>query len=168
MVTVPQAPSLLPSSAPPSPSLSPTPVPATTAPPPPTVLAQTVSLPTTQAQPKGPVAVTTPAEKSGESAADISGSVQCESRSVEGVYIEGSNGGSGWAPWVSSAARSSYATYSYTLPQGGEYAVYVGCGGTTSAWTIATYSSFFGGTVNDFYCYDESSTSDYTYCKRTS
>ena len=110
--------------------------------------------------------VTTPVEQSGESATKVSGSIQCQSMGVEGVYIEAANGGSGWAPWVSSAARPSYATYSYTLSKGGEYSVWVGCGGTPSRWTIATYSTFYSGTVNNFYCYDESDAALWTYCKK--
>ena len=73
-----------------------------------------------------------------------------------------------WAPWVSSAANPDHATYSYTLPHGGEYSLHVGCGGTTSSWKVAEYSNFHGGTVNDFSCYDESSSSLYTYCADTS
>jgi len=159
--TASHTPSAAPSSTSPAPSASPAAVVVT---PTPTVLAQTVSLPTTQAQPTAPMPVTTPAEKSGEAAAKVSGYVQCQSQAVEGVYIEASNGGSGWAPWVSSAARSSYATYSYTLANGGEYSVWVGCGGTPKRWTIATYSSFYGGTVNDFLCYDQTDAALYTYC----
>jgi hypothetical protein len=124
--------------------------------------------PTTPAS-SSPITITTPSpEVTATAATNISGSIQCESTSVEGVWIQSANGGSGWAPWVSSAARSYYATYSYTLPKGGEYSVHVGCGGTTSSWKVAEYSNFYGGTVNDFYCYDESSSSLYTYCARTS
>jgi hypothetical protein len=124
--------------------------------------------PTTPAS-SSSITITTPSpEVTATAATNISGSIQCESSSVEGVWIQSANGGSGWAPWVSSAARSDYATYSYTLPEGGEYAVHVGCGGTTSSWKVAEYSNFYGGTVNNFYCYDESGSSLYTYCARTS
>lgn len=111
----------------------------------------------------GPVVVATPTPSS-ESPTKVAGSIQCQSHGVEGVWIQSANGGSGWAPWQSSAANPSYATYWYTLPQGGEYSVHVGCGGTPSAWSVATYSSFYGGTTNNFYCYDENSSSLYTYC----
>ena len=96
----------------------------------------------------------------------VSGSIQCQSKNVEGVWIQAAGGGSGWAPWVSSAAHATYATYSYTLPHGGDYSVHIGCGGTTASWAVATYSSFYGGTVNDFYCYDESSSSEYSVCEK--
>jgi hypothetical protein len=99
---------------------------------------------------------------------DISGSITCESQNVEGVWIQAANGGSGWAPWVSSADDATYATYSYTLPHGGAYSLHVGCGGTTSSWAVAAYSSFYGGTVNNFFCYDQSSDAQYAVCDRTS
>ena len=133
------------------------------------LVTQTPSVAPTAAVTNGPVTISTPTpEVTATAATKVSGSVQCQSTSVEGVWVQSANGGSGWAPWVSSAARSDYATYSYTLPHGGEYSLHVGCGGTTSAWKVAEYSSFYGGTVNDFYCYDESSSSLYTYCARTS
>jgi len=115
-----------------------------------------------------PVTVTTPAAQTGESATRVSGSIQCQSEGVEGVWIQAANGGSGWAPWVSSAAYPSYASYSYTLPYGGEYSVTIGCGGTPKAWAKVEYSSFYGGTVNNFYCYDEPSASLYSYCRESS
>ena len=116
-----------------------------------------------------PVTVSTPSpEATATAASDISGSIQCQSSSVEGVWVQAANGGSGWAPWISSAARPDYATYSYTLPHGGEYSLHIGCGGTTSSWKVATYSGYYGGTVNNFYCYDESGSSLYTYCAKTS
>jgi len=114
-----------------------------------------------------PVVVTTPAARAGESATRVSGSIECQSTGVEGVWIDAANGGSGWAPWVSSAAYPSYASYSYTLPYGGEYSVEIGCGGKPSAWTVVEYSGFYGGTVNNFYCYDESSSSLYSYCRES-
>jgi hypothetical protein len=115
-----------------------------------------------------PVVVVTPAAQAGGSAVRISGSIQCQSKGVEGVWIQAVDGGSGWAPWVSSAAHASYATYSYTLPHGGKYSAEIGCGGTPSAWTVVEYSSFYGGTVNNFYCYDEPSAPLYSYCRESS
>ena len=123
--------------------------------------------PTTSTAHNAAVVVTTPPSQSGGTATKISGSIQCQSKSVEGVWIQAANNGSGWAPWVSSAANPQFATYSYTLPYGGEYSVHVGCGGTTSSWAVAEYSSFYGGTVNSFYCYDESSSTLYTYCAKS-
>ena len=118
---------------------------------------------------KGAVVISTPSpEVTATAATAVSGSIQCQSTSVEGVWVQSANGGSGWAPWVSSAANPDHATYSYTLPKGGEYSLHVGCGGTTSTWKVAAYSDFYGGTVNDFYCYDESGSTLYTYCSRTS
>lgn len=115
-----------------------------------------------------PVPVTTPAAQAGESAVHVSGAIQCQSKGVEGVWIQAVNGGSGWAPWVSSAADPSHATYSYTLSHGGQYSVEIGCGGTPGAWSVVEYSSFHGGAVNDFYCYDETNSSLYSYCRQSS
>jgi len=115
----------------------------------------------------GTAAVSTAPAPSGATAVRISGTVQCQSLNVEGVWVQYLYGGGGWAAWVSSAQKPGYATYSYTLPQGGAYALHVGCGGTTSAWAVAEYSSFNSGAVNDFYCYDESSSSRETYCQKT-
>ena len=141
---------------------------STTKPAKPVVHSTPSAAPTTPAS-SSSITITTPSpEVTATAPTNISGSIQCESSSVEGVWIQSANGGSGWAPWVSSAARSDYATYSYTLPEGGEYSVHVGCGGTTASWKVAEYSNFYGGTVNDFYCYDESGSSLYTYCARTS
>jgi len=33
---------------------------------------------------------------------------------------------------------------------------------------VAAYSSFYGGTVNNFFCYDQSSDAQYAVCDRTS
>lgn len=111
-----------------------------------------------------PVPVTTPAAKTGESASHVSGSIQCQVGGVEGIWIQAANGGSGWAPWVSSAARPSYATYSYTLPYGGPYSAEIGCGGTSSTWGVVEYTGFHDGTVNNFYCYDQRGSSLCAYC----
>jgi hypothetical protein len=133
------------------------------------VLQPTPSVVPTSPASTAPVTITTPSpEVTSTAATGVSGSIQCQSTSVEGVWVQSANGGSGWAPWVSSAANPDHATYSYTLPHGGEYSLHVGCGGTTSSWKVAEYSNFYGGTVNDFYCYDESSSSLYTYCAKTS
>ena len=115
-----------------------------------------------------PVAVVTPAAQPGGSAVRISGSIQCQSKGVEGVWIQAADGGSGWAPWVSSAADPSHATFSFTLPHGGKHSVEIGCGGTPSAWSVVEYSSFVGGRVNDFYCYDEPDSRLYSYCQESS
>jgi hypothetical protein len=112
-----------------------------------------------------PVAVVTPAAQSGGSATHVSGSIQCQVGAVEGIWIQAANGGSGWAPWNSTAARASYATYSYTLPHGGEYSAEIGCGGTPSAWAAVEYTTFHTGKVNDFYCYDQPKSALYSYCK---
>jgi len=98
-------------------------------------------------------------------AVTVSGFIECQSQGVEGVWIQAANGDSGWAPWVSSAANPGYATYQYTLDSGGQYAVHVGCGGTPSSWAVATYSDYFSGPANDFFCYN-SGGADYTYCAR--
>jgi hypothetical protein len=96
----------------------------------------------------------------------VSGYVECLTMPVEGVWIDAANGGSGWASWYTSG-DAEYAHYSYNLPNNGSYAVHVGCGGSPSSWAVATHSGYYGGTVNDFLCYDEPSETPYTYCEHT-
>jgi hypothetical protein len=97
-------------------------------------------------------------------AVTVSGYVECQSQGVEGVWIQAATSDSGWAPFWPSAGNPDYATYQYTLDSGGQYAVHVGCGGTQSSWAVATYSDYFSGPTNDFYCYD--SGANYSYCAR--
>ncbi len=117
--------------------------------------------PTTAPKP-APTTPPPPADK----AVTVSGYVECQTQSVEGVWIQASNGDSGWSPYWPSASNPDYATYQYTLGSGGQYSVHVGCGGTQSSWAVATYSDAFSGPTNDFYCYDDSSSADYAYCAR--
>jgi hypothetical protein len=96
----------------------------------------------------------------------VSGYVECLTMPVEGVWIAASNGGSGWASWHTNG-DPTYAYYSYNLPNGGSYAVHVGCGGSPQNWAVPTASGYYGGTVNDFLCYDEPYESPYKYCQHT-
>jgi hypothetical protein len=92
---------------------SPTKAPAKAPAPPPT---KAPSKAPTKAPTKPPV---TPAPVTHQ----ISGNVQCATMAVEGVWIAAVNGGSGWATWTA-AGSAGTASYSYTLPHGGSYAVH--------------------------------------------
>jgi hypothetical protein len=83
----------------------------------------------------------------------ISGDVQCSTMAVEGVWIAAENGGSGWAKWTAMSSAST-VRYSYSLPNGGSYAVHVGCGGSPADWLTTPDSNVVAGTVNNFICYD--------------
>jgi len=117
-------------------------------------------------RPPAPKPVPTTPPPPANEAVTVSGYIQCQSQGVEGVWIQAANGDdSGWAPYWPSSGNPGYATYQYTLDSGGQYAVHVGCGGTQSSWAVATYSDFFSGPTNDFYCYN-SGGADYSYCAR--
>jgi hypothetical protein len=122
---------------------------------------------TSSAGTRVPVVDTTPPPQSDAITVRISGSVECQSLHVEGVWVQYLTGGGGWAPWISSAQTPGFATYSFTLPHAGQYALHVGCGGTTAKWAVSTYSAYYSGTVNDFYCFDERSSSQDTHCQKT-
>jgi len=97
----------------------------------------------------------------------VRGQVMCVSQaSVVGVWISASNGGSGWA---STTKVNGYTkNYSYSLPNGGSYAVHVGCGGSPQSWATNNKSSSYSGTWNNFTCYDSSSAGwRYLTCQRT-
>jgi surface antigen len=56
---------------------------------------------------------------------------------VKGIWVESSNGGSGWASWTA-LPDTSFAYYSYAIPssaQATNVTLKVGCGGSTSSWT---------------------------------
>jgi hypothetical protein len=122
---------------------------------------QNTTKPPTRAAAPAPTTAPPPANE----AVTVSGYIECQSQSVEGVWIQAANSDSGFAPWWPSADNPDYATYQYTLDSGGQYAVHVGCGGTQDTWAVATYSDFFSGPVNDFYCYDNGG-ADNSYCAR--
>jgi hypothetical protein len=84
----------------------------------------------------------------------VSGHVTCLSgNAVEGVWVVGLHGGSGWAPWISSAAHPSYASFKKSISNGA-WEVHVGCGGSPPNWKVATYSGWATGTPHDFTCDD--------------
>jgi hypothetical protein len=109
------------------------------------------------------VAVSTPAQ----AATTVSGQVMCVSQaSVVGVWIDAKSGGSGWASWT--PVNNYTANYSYSLPNGGNYAVNVGCGGTPQSWATNNKSDAVSGTYNNFTCYDtHSAYYRYLWCQRT-
>src|SRR5258708_8983460 len=109
--------------------------------------------PTPPAQPPVTAAPVTP---------QISGYVQCSTMAVEGVWIAAENGGSGWGQLAMNAA--STARYSYSLPNGGSYAVHVGCGGSPADWLTTPDSNMVSGTFNDFLCYDVAGQPSYDFC----
>jgi hypothetical protein len=82
---------------------------------------------------------------------------------VEGVWIAAQNGGSGWATWTAMNSAST-ASYSYSLPNGGSYAVHVGCGGSPADWATTPDSNVVSGTVNDFICYDVAGQASFDFC----
>ena len=77
------------------------------------------------------------------------------------------NGGSGWAT-RSPVGSASIAHYSYTLPNGGSYAVHVGCGGSPADWLTTPDSGVVSGAVNNFLCYDLPSEPGYEFCSHVS
>jgi hypothetical protein len=93
----------------------------------------------------------------------ISGSVQCTTMAVEGVWIAAENGGSGWATWTAMSSAST-ARYSYSLPNGGSYAVHVGCGGSPAHWLTTPDSNVVAGTFNNFLCHDVAGQPAFDFC----
>jgi hypothetical protein len=87
----------------------------------------------------------------------ISGQVQCvDELAVEGVWIQASSGGSGFASLQNLNGYTK--NFRYSLPHGGAWTVHVGCGGGTSDWlykpngnstTTATYKSWLCITPDD-------------------
>ncbi len=83
-----------------------------------------------------------------------------------GVWIDAKSGGSGWA--TRTAVNNYTANYRYSLPNGGNYAVNVGCGGTPQNWATNNKSNAHGGTTNNFTCYDTPSAGwAYLFCQLT-
>ena len=76
----------------------------------------------------------------------ISGTVDCfyGNNNVSGVWVDATNGTDGWAALSGSGSHKSY---SYNLSQSSTYKLYVGCGGTPSAWG----GTFNSPTVNQNY-----------------
>lgn len=90
---------------------------------------------------------------SAQAATTVSGNVTCvDGRSVVGVWVDASSGGSGWATRTN--INGSTQRYSYALPNGGSYSVRVGCGGTPANWATSNASGSVSGSSNSFTCYD--------------
>lgn len=85
----------------------------------------------------------------------ISGEVECASgASVVGVWVEARDGGSGWADrQVKEGGRTRY---DFVLPNGGQYQLHVGCGGTDAEWGATNYTPFVANTPMSFRCFDSS------------
>jgi uncharacterized MnhB-related membrane protein len=101
----------------------------------------------------------------------ISGKVQCAGgEQVVGIWVDAINGGSGFADWIPISNNGSEASFKYILPNGGDYNLHVGCGGTKQDWG-GTYTTETGsGTVRDtnthyFVCQDFPGTQGYGSCQ---
>jgi hypothetical protein len=91
------------------------------------------------------------------------GHVTCLSgAAVEGVWVVGRNGGSGWATWQASAQTASYASFSRQVSRG-DWEVHVGCGGSPATWKVATYSGWVSATAS-FTCDDIAGQGQYGQC----
>jgi hypothetical protein len=66
----------------------------------------------------------------------ISGTVGCASHNVEGIWVDSSGGGYGWATWTAVPGHPNDATYSraVTTSLATTIRLHVGCGGSTSSW----------------------------------
>lgn len=88
----------------------------------------------------------------------ITGIVECSpdpTMPVVGVWIVGSNGGSGWAHFQLLPGHPNIAVFDRTLPKGGSYVVHVGCGGTPAHWELALGSvTPVSDSGYHFTCYD--------------
>ncbi|MES2171164.1 MAG: hypothetical protein V4479_10665 [Actinomycetota bacterium] len=72
-----------------------------------------------------------------------------------GVWVDAQSSKSGWAqtriPYV--AGGLSQVVFTYTLNNGGNYRVNVGCGGTPQHWGLSLSSGYVSGNAN-FRCDD--------------
>jgi hypothetical protein len=96
-------------------------------------------------------------EQQEKDAGTAKGTVECTSGApVEGVWVDAANGKqSGWAHWQT-LGKVSVAAFDRALPDGGDYAVHVGCGGTPGDWlssSVSQYVSSEAGSV-EFVCQD--------------
>jgi uncharacterized protein YraI/surface antigen len=73
---------------------------------------------------------------------NISGTVECNSGAVVGIWIQSSGGGSGFAGWTPLALTARAATYSrtFTTKTPTNIQLRVGCGGTKAAWGSTNYA----------------------------
>ncbi len=103
--------------------------------------------------------------------ANITGKVFCAGgEQVEGVWIDAQNQGSGFANWYTTNSSGSEAGFKYTLPNGGEYNIHMGCGGSKQNWENVQTTEAGTGMVKDdnnhyFICYDVPLTPDYGQCR---
>jgi hypothetical protein len=92
-----------------------------------------------------------------------SGQVTCLSgNAVEGVWVVGQGGGTGWAAWSPSGSQS-VATFSRTIPNSA-WEVHVGCGGSPQSWQVATSSGWITGTSQGITCDDISGQGQFGEC----
>lgn len=88
-----------------------------------------------------------------DSSTYVSGTVQCLSMNVEGVWVAAQSGTSGWASW-SATSNPTIANWHYTLSSGNSYSLHVGCGGSPQSWAVTTYSPVVSGSGHTFLCWD--------------
>lgn len=92
-------------------------------------------------------------------AQNVSGIVACiNNASPVGVWVEARGSKSGWATIdtpakILGAGGSSKRTWKYTLNNGGDYQLHVGCGGTSKKWANSLRTPFVNGNRN-FICND--------------
>jgi hypothetical protein len=88
-------------------------------------------------------------------ATTVRGTVTCLSGdAVQGVWVSANSGGSGWASWTPYAGDPSKATWSRSLPNGGDYYIAVGCGGSPSSWKRTLYSDTISEANTSLLCND--------------
>ena len=95
----------------------------------------------------GQVAMTTPASASG------AGSVNCSYNSetnIVGVWVQVTNGTSGWASRWNNGYGGNYYSY-YEIDNGKSYSLHIGCGGTPSSWHKTYYTGSRTG-YHDWVC----------------
>jgi hypothetical protein len=84
---------------------------------------------------------------------DIDGTATCASGApVVGVWIEGFSGGSGFATLTGTDGPAT--RFAYHLPDGGQYQVRVGCGGTPGDWHATDVSSYSDDGFRALVCED--------------
>ena len=90
-------------------------------------------------------------------AVTISGTITClNSPSPVGVWVDAQSSTDGWA-FTKIPIRiggMSQVTYTYTLNNGGNFKVNVGCGGTSQKWGMSLSSGVVSGPIANFRCND--------------
>lgn len=81
----------------------------------------------------------------------ITGTVICaDNERVVGVYIVPANSNGSFANWYKTTGNGSEAAFKYDLPNGSEYNVHVGCGGSIKDWQNQDKTEYGSGTVKNY------------------